>query len=461
MIKFLLFVVCCLTLSACNKEKSYDLIVRNASVFDSRTGMVQDNRTILIKEGIIKDVILNAENLSATEVLDAKGKLVTPGLIDTHIHPTDVFGDYDQAPLFLPKDSLLLFRQQLTDTYLPYGVTTAMIMGQPESWLELILQWSFDPSPEHLDLFTTGGALISEENRRPYVGHVEVGSPLDAKKKVIDYYNHGLKHVKLYWRLREPEFVSAFHAADSLGMKIYGHIDQGIMRIDGTLKVGLQTYEHVCTLANSLMSGNDWNMFSNEIANAYQGKPLSYQATYLEQFRYMDRTRPKDIDRLIDSLSKNKATFSTTFHLLAEPFGMAYFSNAEDTTLTQEEMERCQENFRVLMKYARKLTDKGVKIRLGTDCQDGGKAVLSELLLMYESGFTVSEVLQIATINGAEALGLNDKCGSIDKGKTANLLIWEEDPFDDYRNFVKGRTIIKDGIRYMGKEQGFHKLDRK
>lgn len=85
-------------LVSCGEAIYYDLAIRNASVFDSQSGTVLKNSIILIDAGIIEDIIDNQDKFSAREIIDAKGKLVRPGFIDTHIHPTDVFGDYAAAP---------------------------------------------------------------------------------------------------------------------------------------------------------------------------------------------------------------------------------------------------------------------------------------------------------------------------------------------------------------------------
>jgi imidazolonepropionase-like amidohydrolase len=95
--------------------------------------------------------------------------------------------------------------------------------------------------------------------------------------------------------------------------------------------------------------------------------------------------------------------------------------------------------------------DKGVKIRLGTDMPEGGESAIAEQRLLFEHGFSIGDIIKICTINGAEALGIEKKFGSIEKGKKANLVIYEKNPFDDYRNFSAERTVIKDGVVYKKK----------
>lgn len=436
-----------ISLTSCGQTKSYDLAIKNATVFESKSGTLSKNQTILIKAGIIVSVTESKKEFSATKTIDAKGKLVTPGFIDTHIHPTDVFGDYNAAPEYLPKDSLLFYRKKLSDTYLPYGVTTAMIMGQPEKWLQPILSWTNNSLPNYLNIYTVGGALISKESRKPYISHITVESPLAAKQKVLEYYNLGIRHIKLYWRLRKPEFEAAFKTADSLGMKVYGHIDQNVMFMDTTLDIGLRNYEHILTLDNSVLHfQNDGKDFSLQMQKYYAPTTSNFPVVRLEMFRFIHDNKKAAMDSLIDKLSKSNVTFSTTIHLMAEQFGLTYFSNTTDTSLSKEQTARCRENFKIFMDYAKQLFNKGIKLRIGTDCANGGKAIISEQLLLSENGFSISAILQISTINGATALGLDTQYGSIEKGKKADILVWDKSPFDDYKNFLAPKTIIKDGV---------------
>ncbi len=62
----------------------------------------------------------------------------------------------------------------------------------------------------------------------------------------------GVRHIKLYWGLRSPEFLTAFKTVDSLGMEVYGHIDNGIMFMDRTLIIGLRNYEHLFTIERNV-----------------------------------------------------------------------------------------------------------------------------------------------------------------------------------------------------------------
>ncbi|HLA57310.1 MAG TPA: amidohydrolase family protein, partial [Puia sp.] len=118
----------CIIRSGYAQKTTYDLAITHANVFNSRTGRMIPSQTILVKAGYIESITASPGKYKAIKTIDAAGKLVTPGFIDTHIHLTDVFGDYNKAPARLSPDSLLYYRKKLSDTYLPYGVTTVMIM---------------------------------------------------------------------------------------------------------------------------------------------------------------------------------------------------------------------------------------------------------------------------------------------------------------------------------------------
>lgn len=435
---------------ACQTQKKYDLAIIHANILDVKTGEIAEDQNILIANGKI-EVISPRKNYLAKEILDAKGKLVTPSFIDPHIHPTDVFGDYEKAPRVLPKNNLTLLRKKLSNEYLPYGTTTIMTMGQPESWVQDLLSWQKQPDSKRVDLIVCGGALISKDNRTPYIAHTEVVSPVVARQKVLEYYNLGIRHIKLYHRLKEPEFSAIIKIADSLNIKTYGHIgdfNPEYLTIPQTLEKGLTHYEHLALIPNSLItSDKDWEKLSKQFKTHFgelnsESKIIEF---FLEQFRFIKENKDFEMHAFIQKLKKRNASFSTTLHRLYEQIESTFFTRRKDTGLSPEQQHRCIENFAIMMDYVKQMHATGIEIRLGSDMPNGGKVNLSELVILSRYGFKITDVFKIATYNGAKAIGIDREVGSIETGKKANLIIWSESPFSNPENFTKQKTIIKDG----------------
>lgn len=445
---------------SCRQE--YDLAIFNVDIFDPHRREVLQHQTILINGSTINAIVPADEEISSKSSIDGSGRLVTPGFVDTHIHLTSLFGDYDQAPELIPNDSVEIYRNKLSQTYLSHGITTVKVAGQPEKWLEPTLDWQHNPTPNYPDIYISGGALISDEEREPYIGHVEVANPEAVQQKIQRYHDMGIRHLKIYWRLRYPELKAALKKASDLDMNITGHIAQNVTSIDRTLDLGLQHYEHVFTIAMDVFQyKHHFRDLMLQFDKFYKNQDKArFYAFILEIFYFIDNdpALAQALDQLIDRMAASKTSISTSIHIFAEKFGLTYFtipplSPEEDASAyTREQINRGQKNFKIMMAYVKKAHDRGVNLVLGTDTREGGKAALSEMLLLYEAGFSIKDILQIATINGAKAMDLDHLYGSIHVGKKANLVIFEKSPFDDYRNFLSGKIIIKDGEVYNRNE---------
>lgn len=90
-----------------------------------------------------------------------------------------------------------------------------------------------------------------------------------------------------------------------------------------------------------------------------------------------------------------------------------------------------------------------------------GFGFIRELELLREAGFNALEVIQAATLNGAEALGLEDEIGSVVPGKKADLIIVKDNPLANfkvlygtghYRLDENNQPIRTEGIRYTIKD---------
>jgi imidazolonepropionase-like amidohydrolase len=77
-----------------------------------------------------------------------------------------------------------------------------------------------------------------------------------------------------------------------------------------------------------------------------------------------------------------------------------------------------------------------------------GFAYHRELLAMTYAGLPPAVVLKAATINGARALGVEDKLGTVESGKLADLVVVTGNPLNDIKAAREVKFIIKDGVVY-------------
>jgi imidazolonepropionase-like amidohydrolase len=77
-----------------------------------------------------------------------------------------------------------------------------------------------------------------------------------------------------------------------------------------------------------------------------------------------------------------------------------------------------------------------------------GFAFHRELLAMVHAGLPNVTVLKAATINGARALGVADRLGSIEAGKLADLYVASGNPLEDIKTARNVQLVIKSGVIY-------------
>ena len=131
-----------------------------------------------------------------------------------------------------------------------------------------------------------------------------------------------------------------------------------------------------------------------------------------------------------------------------------------------------KKNYQLWMTFINEYKNRGGRVTAGSDSgfiyQLYGFAYIRELELLREAGFHPLEVIRAATLNGAEALGWDDKIGSVQIGKLADFVIVEENPLVNLKVFYGTGAIkltkdnevvrvggvkytIKDGIVYDAK----------
>ena len=111
---------------------------------------------------------------------------------------------------------------------------------------------------------------------------------------------------------------------------------------------------------------------------------------------------------------------------------------------------------KVALANLKRLWSEGVTVVMGTDAGNigalHGPSVFREMALMHEAGLSPLEVLRTATTNGAQALRMADRLGTIAPGKLADLVILDADPLADVGNLSHAYRVLKNGVVFDPKE---------
>jgi imidazolonepropionase-like amidohydrolase len=98
----------------------------------------------------------------------------------------------------------------------------------------------------------------------------------------------------------------------------------------------------------------------------------------------------------------------------------------------------------------KRVAEAGIPIAMGTDAGNPltlhGPAVYAEMEAMQAAGMTPMQVLVASTRGGAAAMGIDGETGTVEKGKSADLLLVGGDPTADVANLRKVRYVVRGGV---------------
>jgi len=386
-----------------------EIVITNARVFDGHD----------VLEGLFAVGITgqNIDSVSKGAVngkthIDAGGRFLMPGLVDSHIHLNDFYNATEEN--FMEAYLNQRLPKNLMDL-LSAGVTTIKSVGDP---LDYILKTRDQIGSGDLRgprLLTTGPcfcAVASHPATTVYGANpwyrkraaFESESASESRDEVKRLADRGVDAIKIIHQGgcrghgQQPYFLTI----EEMGIhaEIF-RLPQDVLEaiIDEAHKHGLKATVHT---------------FDEDAAVA----ALEAGADGLEHGVVNARLTS---DRVIDALKKNRASYVPTLWLVA-------------SELTYANLKR--------------LADADVRVALGTDTFCGlgswGNNTLVETERMVEAGVEPIKVLRIATKNGADHLGL-DKLGSIAPGKLADLIIVDGDPSADIGALRKLKMTMKNG----------------
>jgi len=178
-------------------------LITNVNIIPMNQDTILVDKMVYIKEGIIQTIADSIE-IEGVEILDAKNKYLTPGLIDMHVHI------WDRYELGL---------------YLFNGVTAVRNLWGMPMHLRIKEDIKNDKIISPM-FFTTGPKLTGPE----FIGddNLQLTSPYGAKEKVISFKKRGYDFIKTYYGITEDIFDAVIEQATISDMDIVAHPSQKV-----------------------------------------------------------------------------------------------------------------------------------------------------------------------------------------------------------------------------------------
>jgi imidazolonepropionase-like amidohydrolase len=411
------------------------LVIRGAMVIPG-TGVPAFGPADLLVEGGLIARIGNATAEKwpeADAVIDATGKYVMPGIVNTHMH----WHEERVGPIPI---------QYERNLYLASGVTTAREVGGD---FEKAKQWRGESAAHtivapRILLYPMLVDMLAK-------GQTYTGTPDEIQALVRSARERGADGLKLIGPMDRDQVHAAISVAKSLRLPTTVHVAVGEATARDFVDEGVNCIEHFYGIADAAFDGlqdfpPEMNL-NNEIHRFGRAGELYTQSNLNKE----------KLSKLLDDMvargvawSPTLSTYEATRDLVRAqnlPWYKDYLHPSLEEyykpsmtrhgtfwlgwTATQE--ARWRKNYQVWMATLLEFGRKGGTITVGDDAgylygSLYGFGTIRELELQQEAGFAPLEVLQHATVNGAKVLGLQDKLGRVRTGFAADLLVVNGNP---------------------------------
>jgi imidazolonepropionase-like amidohydrolase/ABC-type multidrug transport system permease subunit len=444
------------------RAREHNWLIQNARIFVGN-GKVIESGAVLVRHGKIDKVYEGnspeAKSLNADSI-DAAGKTVLPGLIDTHVHLGASGGFPEDFTKFDPAKSA----ERALESYLYCGVTAVRSTGDRLDYM-LKLRETFGTGEKlGTELFFCGPLFTAEGG-------------------------HGTEYAKFMPEAMRATFNAQFvrtpRTAEEARTQVDDLATQHVDAIKGVLEAGVPGHSfnrmdvnvlravvdeaHVKKLPVAIHTGN-----SKDVADA-----VALGTDSVEHGSFVDEIS----DATIAEMKAKGVAYDPTLSVVE---GFSNFAKGDTTLLKRslvqqvtpkdllagtekaavsDEFKGLREGlgrYRVSMQTGGnnllKAWRSGVMLVTGSDAGNflvmHGPTVQHEIELWVAAGIPAEVALQAATYNAAKLLRADNRIGTIEEGKEASLLIVDGNPLQDVRALSSISGVMMKG-EYVTRRQLF------
>jgi imidazolonepropionase-like amidohydrolase len=410
------------------------LVLTHATVVDGTGAPSRPDTTIVIDGKTIQAIYPSGSQPDPKDarVEDLRGRYVIPGLIDAHVHITDVEPDIAHYQAFLK--ALLLG-----------GVTGIRDMAGDDRLLAYLAQKSNSDAFAGPDIFYVAlmaGSTFFDEDKRAQAAAAEappgfaswmraVSAQTDLPLAIAEAKGTGATAIKIYANLPASLVQAIAAEAHHQGLRVWTHATIFPAKPSDAVAAGADTISHSAYLV--------WE--------AAPLVPDDYGVRARGDFVHIRPDAPR-IVALLDAMHRQGTILDATLNVFRDE--------------AQHHPEKVGVGIAPWSYAVTKLAhEHGVLIDAGTDgsgLADGADGnpdlnalpeVHAEMALLVEHcGFTPIEAIHAATGIGAMALGQAATRGTIATGMRADLVVLAADPTVDIHNTAKIAFVVKNGTMY-------------
>ena len=428
------------------------LVLTHVTVINVIGGAPQPDQSVFIEGSRIVAVgpAARTKPPKDSQIIDARGKFLIPGLWDMHVHLAGINADPGWS------------KQVLLPLLLANGITGVRDMGGD---LDALLAWKRDVESGSLlgPHIVASGPWLAGSGKKTSE-QFPVANAEEARAAVRELKRRGVDFIKIITLPSREAFFAVADEAKKQDISFVGHLPFEIGALEAS-NAGMRSIEHLLYSAFALSYSSKEEDLRKRLVEA---EKKGDSATWEEIAHEADATyNAEKASAVWQALKKNGtwvtptlASLDITTHpedwkaddplLEYVPQALAKqwrksFDDAEMKKRAAWLGRQAVNDWRL----TGEMHKAGVALLAGSDSLDPfvfpGESLHHELAELVRAGFTPGDALRAATRGAAQFLGREAEFGSIEAGKTADLVLLDANPLENIGNTRKISAVIRGG----------------